>query len=110
MVTSKVREAAAFFVEQGRALGALDQARVFADQLTRAANLADGLGEKELSRALGEQARAQLDAIEPFEQLAISARARAEELVREVEHPGAVLARRLLATWRGARAAWRGSR
>lgn len=107
---SKVRDAAGLLIEHGRALGALDQARVFADQLTRVANHTAGIGQAELSAALGAQAKAQLEAIPVFERLAIAAKQRAEELMTEIEHPGAVLARRVLATARAARAGWRGSR
>lgn len=109
-MSSKVRDAAGLLIEHGRALGALENARVLGDQLTRTANAAAAAGEQKLSELMASHAKSQLDAIPVYERLALSAKAHAEELMAEIEHPGAVLARRLLAAWRGARTAWRGSR
>lgn len=107
---SKVRDAAAMLIEHGRALGALDTARVLADQLTRTSSAAVAADEPRYAELLRELAKSHMDAIPTYERLALSAKAHAEELMAELEHPGAVLARRLLATARAARAGWRGSR
>jgi hypothetical protein len=107
---SKVRDAAGMLIEHGRALGALDTARLLADQCTRTASAAREAGEEKLAELMEAHAKSQLEAIPVYERLAVSAKAHAEELMRDIEHPGAVLARRVVATLRSARAAWRGSR
>jgi hypothetical protein len=107
---SKVRDAAGLLIEQGRALGALDEARLLAAQCTRTASAAREAGETKLAELMDAHAKSQLEAIPVYERLAVSAKQRAEELMTEIEHPGAVLARRLVATYRAARAGWRGAR
>lgn len=107
---SKVRDAAGLLIEHGRALGALDEARLLATQLTRASAAAQDRGEVTMASELEAIAKSQLEAIPTYERLALSAKQHAEELMAEIEHPGAVLARRVLATYRAARAGWRGSR
>lgn len=109
-MVSKVRDAAGLLIEHGRALGALDEARLLAAQLTRSSAAAQGRGELTMAAELEAIAKSQLDAIPVYERQAIAAKQRAEELMTEIEHPGAVLARRLLAACRSARAGWRGSR
>ncbi len=109
---SKLREAAGMLIEHGRALGALEQQRATADALTRnAERLRTSLpGMPEMADAIERMANGYTAQIPGLERLANSARAHAEELMAQLEHPGARLARRLVATARAARAGWRGSR
>jgi len=103
---SKARTAAELLIESGRALGAAAQAVSFSATLSRLATSNPPELEQQVARALRdvEQQRGALDLH------ASLARQQAEALLRELEHPGAVLARRLVLTCRAARAAWRASR
>lgn len=113
---SKLRDSAALLVEAGKMLGHYEQARATERVLTRL--LASAQPEPEPSaEAFAAHCRLLLterdrirDELPGYERVAQAARDRAAELVAEAEHPGAVLARRLLATVHGARAAWLGSR
>lgn len=106
---SKLREAAAMLVEQGRALGALEQQRATAAALMRqAAVLRTSLpGMPEMAESLERVASGYAEQIPGLERLAKCAQDQAQQLMSELEHPGAVLGRRLLASARAARAAWR---
>lgn len=101
-------------IEQGRALGAHEMSQQLATQLAALAEHAPKEpGPDDYARLIGVLsglAASYADAASATERLANSARARAEELMAQLEHPGAVLARRLVATARAARAGWRGSR
>lgn len=103
---SRLRDAAALLIESGRAIGAAAQAVAIVTVLEQILATEPSRVEPAMQAALADarRARAKLD------HDAALMRARAEDLIREIEHPGAALARRLLATYRGARAAWRGSR
>lgn len=105
-MVSKVREAAAMLIESGRAFGAAAQALSIVTMIEQILSTEPARLEPALRALLDDarRARTQLDHDAALMQ------ARAEGLMREIEHPGAVMARRLLSTWRGARAAWRGSR
>jgi hypothetical protein len=108
---SRLRTAAAMLVESGRALGHAELAKATATQLeglVAEAELTDR-GEEfaRLRTALVAAARNQRLHVVSSECLAAAARVRAEELMAELEHPGARLARRLLRAARAARGAWR---
>lgn len=99
---SLLRDAAAMLVEQGAAVGGLEQARWDLRLLEKA-----GESVEAYQRAL---AVLRDHRIPQLEANARGAEKRAQELMRQVEHPGAALARRVIATARAARAAWRASR
>jgi hypothetical protein len=111
---SRLREAAALLVEQGRALGTAELARAVASALGSMAQDAHETDRGEEFDRLLENVVATAGG---YEKLAESSAAGAKvaqqlaaELMAELEHPGARLARRLVATARSARAGWRGSR
>jgi hypothetical protein len=93
----KLGDAAAFFVESGRALGAAEQSRAFAVELESLGKALDG-GPPAAFRAVLAQLvvrHGQRQARE--EGAAQAARRRAEELLAGIEAPGRELRRRLLA-------------
>jgi hypothetical protein len=102
---SKVRMAAELLIEHGKALGAAAQAASFEGALTRL--WADP---SSLESAVGGALKDVQQQRQALEKHAAWARQQAEALLRDVEHPGAALARRLLVTYHAARAGWRGSR
>lgn len=105
-MASKLRDAAAAFVQAGRTLGHADADRGMAEELRRrAAECQDP--ERAILNALADERAAVADQLAG---LAALARDQATALMTELEHPGSTLARRLLAVARSARAAWRGSR
>lgn len=117
---SRLRDAAAAFVEQGRALGIVEVSKGIAHHLGALAREA-GFAREEapqptpeyysrLIDKLGNIAQGYHDAAVAAEAEAQRARRGAEALMQQIEHPGARLARRLVVTARAARAAWRGSR
>lgn len=108
-MTSKLREAAAILVEQGRAIGRLEQARLTITMLTRESAGCDRQGNAPGAKLLIELANGVAKELGQHEAAASVAQRIAQEVVAELEHPGAMLARRLVATWRGARVAWRAS-
>lgn len=111
MVTmSRMREAAAMLVEQGRALGALEQLGTVATYVQQVAANMRSLGNVAQAEAMVTLAKRYLDELPGLARRASDAQVLAEHLMAELEHPGASFARRLVATWHGARAAWRGSR
>jgi len=109
-------------VEAGKALGHLEQARTMDAILTQLhaqaqADVDKGVEGMPLIQAFGNHRQRLLTArdrirseLPGYERLAQTGRDHAAELVAEAEHPGAALARRLVATVHGARAAWLGSR
>ena len=117
---STLRDAAALFVEAGKALGRLEQARENEKTLSLLLKLAEYGVDKGPSdpvkdfadhrQRLADTLEQVLGGLDTYERLAHAARDRAAALVDELERPGTVLARRLVATVHGARAAWRGSR
>lgn len=107
---SKLREAAALLIEHGKAIGRLEQQRALMVAITQQSATADRDGDGPGAQRLIVVAKhmgAELGELETF---AAHSQALARDLLAELEHPGAVLARRLLASWHGARAAWRGTR
>lgn len=98
---SRLRDAAAAFVEHGRWLGQAEAYRCIAARIQRSppAMTAQGVWETGADLELA-----------ACEANAATARAAAEALMAALEHPGAVMARRLVAALRGAQAGWRGSR
>lgn len=107
---SKVREAAAILVEQGKAIGRLEQARQGVVVLTRESATCERAGNPAGARLLIDVANRLAAQLGEHERDVVDATTVAQQVVAELEHPGAMLARRLVATWRGARAAWRGAR
>jgi hypothetical protein len=107
---SKLREAAGMLVEHGKALGRLEHARLTVEQLTRESAAAAERGKPDDAAVIIALAHATAARFGDHEHAATAALTRARELMAELEHPGAVLARRLVATARAARAAWNGSR
>ena len=107
---SRLREAAALLVEQGRAIGRLEQARLVLTHVARESAAAARLEQAETAARFIGFARGLGDAIERLEHDAAAAQARAAALMAALEHPGAALARRLVTAWRGARVAWRAAR
>ncbi len=97
---SKLREAAAAWIETGRWLATVE---ILSDQIRRLDKAKPEDRERHAVYII-EQSRDRLDV---YEQTALSLRGKAEQLMLEHEHPGAVLGRRLLASARAARAAWR---
>ena len=101
---SRLRTAAAMLVESGRALGVAEECwqteRWLMDVIAEpdvkpaAERLVELLQRVSARRAVGDGHAAR-------------ARTAAEELMAELEHPGARLARRLLRAARAARGAWR---
>lgn len=104
---SKLREAAAMLIEQGRALGHLEQARMLVEAFTRSAAEHQAKGEADVAAALARLGDHYAVRISFLEQSATTAQQMAQQIIAELEHPGAVLGRRLLASARAARAAWR---
>ncbi len=113
---SKLREAAAMLVTQGKVLGHLEACKTSLQQFERLYQLAQRAREQGVDvvtmvhradEVLSKLVAEQQAAVSSLERLAETAQRRAEDLVAEVEHPGAVLARRLVASARAARAAWR---
>lgn len=113
----RIRDAAASFIEHGRALGRIELARIViaeADKIASEATMPPkefGVAKRSMA---GELKRALLEPIIKDAELVANAhRAEAEALVVELEHdfarehPGAVLAERISRTWAAARVAWR---
>lgn len=98
-----LREAAAAWVEAGRWLATCE---ILGDQIRRL----DQASPKDRERHAEYIIETPRDMLQEYERIRERTRARAEQLMAELEHPGAALARRLLASWHGARAAWRGTR
>lgn len=116
---SKLREAAAMLVTEGKVLGSVEQAKVMLKQLELFYQLAQRHKEQgtdpvhvmhRANELLATMITEQRAALAGLERLALSAHDRAQELLAEVEHPGAALARRVVAASRAARAAWRAAR
>jgi hypothetical protein len=105
-----LRDAAALFVEAGKALGRLEQNRLLIEQLTRMAGQAKSLEDPVAAELLEGAAHQYAAELGRFEKLAATAQAHALAVMAELERPGTVLARRLVAVALAARAAWRGSR
>lgn len=107
---SRLRDAAALLVEHGKAIGRAEYARRAMALAARDAAGAERLGHAEAAKrikALGNEVQADITAAEINAKQAAAA---AEALMLALEHPGAHIARRLVATYHGARAAWRGTR
>lgn len=103
-MTSKLRRAGAACVEAGRWLATCE---ILRDQVRRI-DKADSPEERaRLALAIIEKSRTWMPM---YEENAASTGREADRLISELEHPGAALARRLVATVRGARRAWRGTR
>ena len=98
---SRLRDAAAAWVEAGKWIGEADAYNRLAARIERMPLDCTARGFWATGPALELQA-----AVANVKRT----REQAEQLMAELEHPGAALARRLVATYRGARAAWRGSR
>jgi hypothetical protein len=119
VVLSALRDAAALFVEAGKALGHLEHSRasekVLGTLLSEAESEVNGPDgaiyafAQHRQRLLIELRTAEAKR-RTLEGLAKAHRDRAAELVEELEKPGTVLARRFVAVALAARAAWRGSR
>jgi len=100
---TKLREAAAAWLDAGRWVATVD---ILKDQLRRL-DEAPAEERERLGTALIDRSCLLLS---EYERAMAATRARADALTSAIEHPGAVLARRLLATFYAGRAAWRGSR
>jgi hypothetical protein len=107
---NELRRAAGYWVAHGRSLARLEEHRELIHMLTRGAAQAREQGKAELAAELERYAAHYGQGLGVLEGIAVSAKAHAEALMNELEHPGAMLARRLVAAFRGARAAWRGAR
>jgi hypothetical protein len=121
VVLSALRDAAALFVEAGKALGHLEHSRETEKTLALLLKLAQFDVDKPegmpVIQAFADHRQRLADTLDrvraaqgSFERVAQTHRDRAAELVEELEQPGATLARRLVAVALAARAAWRGSR
>lgn len=106
----KLRQAAGYWVAHGRALARFEDYRALVESFTRGAAQAREQGKAELGDELERFAHHYAGMLGVQEGIALSAKSHAEALMDELEHPGAALARRLVAAFRGARAAWRGAR
>jgi hypothetical protein len=106
----KLRDAAALLIEQGKALGRAEQALAVVQYASGVAVRMRHLGNVTMAEPVEELSKHVLESIPQLERQALTAQAHAEQLMAELEHPGALLARRLVASARAARAAWRGSR
>jgi hypothetical protein len=93
---STVRDEAARFIDIGRRI---ERATLLADMLHRLQNAQREADLAPLVKALGVE-------VEHAGVNAVEARATAHQLIAELS-PGAALARRVLASYRAARAAWR---
>jgi hypothetical protein len=106
-VSPLLRDCIAHAVEAGRAQGQAEQCLAVEAALTRL--LADG-GFADLHGAVREIA-ARLEAQRAVCQgVAVAAESAVERLARELEHPGARIARRVVRAARAAAEAWRGQR
>lgn len=102
-MTTTLREAAAEFIEQGRALGRVEALETIVLRIRDVTGLPETQLRQRLEglcEDLGHRAAA-------HKALASGARSRADALLRAVEHPGARLGLRVLAAARAARKAWR---
>jgi hypothetical protein len=107
---SRLRDAAAQLIAHGRLLGAIERNQAIMrelDALLLKCRLPDAPPIEELIGGL----RCFLESEVTFWTPTLAERtAEVEQLITSLEHPGARLARRLVAAARGARAAWRAAR
>lgn len=109
-MSSKLRRAAGYLVAQGRAIARAEDRRGLVENFTRGAAQAREQGKAELGDELERFAHYYAQELGIIEGIAVQAKAHAEALMNELEHPGARLARKLVAAFRGARAGWRTTR
>lgn len=103
---SALRAAAARWIEAGRIVGACEHLAWSVRRLGEIADAARARGETATAEALGALVAGQRAELARFERGALESRAHAERLLRELEQPGAALARRIVRTARAARRAW----
>jgi hypothetical protein len=106
-----LREAAAAFVEAGRALGRYERAKADVAYLDECAEHLDdprSASSERVAAALRSAADFQRAQLQALDREAIEYRMGAERLLTDIEDPGGKLARRVLRTLAAARAAWRG--
>ena len=104
---SRLRHAAALFIEAGRALGQAEQCQRTRKHLAALLSESNGLDLYALRTSLGRMETALTGQQDSAEGHAARARTAAEASMAALEHPGARLARRLLRAARAARGAWR---
>lgn len=109
-------------IEHGRALGAYEQAASWKAAVQNLYDAAEARWSREEEpetvkshHATQQALKAQLDHLEQtllpsLNQRAQDAMAAASRLMREVEHPGVQLARRVVRSWQAARRVWQASR
>lgn len=100
---TRIRQAAAQFIEAGRVLGHLERLKSIIEDIDGVMEIPPSTG-----HALAGFRQRLCTQLEALDHEAVEYRLAAERLIAELEHPGAAFGRRMLAALAAARAAWRG--